>query len=113
MFDFMKQFRTEPLPDHMWNEYLTKEEFWENQKKYWEACGRKKETRVKHVIKSKNKTKQPKIDPQIETEALEVLLQLKYKKSEAREIIRSAFERNRDIQSSEELLTTVFKKGRE
>lgn len=45
----------------------------------------------------------------IEAEALAVLLQLEYKKSEAAEMIRRAMERTSGIQTTEELLNEVYK----
>jgi len=48
----------------------------------------------------------------IKEEALAILLQLGYKKSEAQEMIEKAFLRNPKIQSSEELLNEVYKQKR-
>ncbi len=45
----------------------------------------------------------------IKAEAIEVLLQLQYKKPEAEEMVRKALERNKDIETSEELLNEVYK----
>lgn len=42
-------------------------------------------------------------------EALEILLQLQYKKSEAQEMIDKALERNKNVRSSEELLNEIYK----
>lgn len=45
----------------------------------------------------------------IEEEALDVLLQLQYKKNEARDMIQGALGRNPDIKTAEELLNEVYK----
>ena len=45
----------------------------------------------------------------IEQEALHILLQLQYKKAEAEEMIRQAFERSAKIATSEELLNEIYK----
>ncbi|MBU0684053.1 MAG: Holliday junction branch migration protein RuvA [Candidatus Omnitrophota bacterium] len=45
----------------------------------------------------------------IKNEALEVLLQLQYKKSEAEEMIKKALERDPDLKTSEDLLNQVYK----
>ncbi len=52
---------------------------------------------------------------QVEAEALEVLLQLEYKRDEAREMIRKAFARKSNLSSSEEVLNEVYrqKQGKE
>ena len=42
-------------------------------------------------------------------EALEVLLQLQYKKQEARDMIENALNRSKDIQTTEELLNEIYK----
>ena len=42
-------------------------------------------------------------------EALEVLLQLQYRKPEAAEMIQKAMERSREIQTAEELLNEIYK----
>jgi len=47
--------------------------------------------------------------PDWQNEALAVLLQLQYKKSEAEEMIRKALDRKEDIQSAEELLNEIYK----
>ncbi len=52
---------------------------------------------------------QPGISRDIEDEALAVLTQLEYKKAEAVAMIRSALERVKGIQSTEELLNEVYK----
>lgn len=46
-------------------------------------------------------------------EALAVLMQLEYKKSEAANMIRIALERSRDIKTTEELLNEVYKQKRQ
>jgi len=45
----------------------------------------------------------------IEEEALSVLMQLEYKKSEAQAMIKKALERSPDIQTTEEVLNEVYK----
>jgi holliday junction DNA helicase RuvA len=45
----------------------------------------------------------------IEEEALHILLQLQYKKSEAQEMIKKAFERHPHMATSEELLNEIYK----
>jgi Holliday junction DNA helicase RuvA len=45
----------------------------------------------------------------IEEEALHILLQLQYKKSEAEEMIKKAFERSAKLATSEELLNEIYK----
>ena len=45
----------------------------------------------------------------IEQEALHILLQLQYKKPEAEEMIKKAFERSPTLASSEELLNEIYK----
>ena len=46
-------------------------------------------------------------------EALEILLQLQYKKDEAKEIIRKAFSRNPKLSTSEEILNEVYRQSKE
>ncbi|MBI2104958.1 MAG: Holliday junction DNA helicase RuvA [Candidatus Omnitrophica bacterium] len=48
----------------------------------------------------------------IEDEAVAVLVQLEYKKSEAKEMVRAALQRNPKIKSSEELLNEVYRQQR-
>lgn len=45
----------------------------------------------------------------IEQEALHILLQLQYKKAEAQEMIKKAFERSTKLSTSEELLNEIYK----
>ncbi len=45
----------------------------------------------------------------VENEALEILLQLQYKKPEAKEMLRRARERNPQVQTTEDLLNEVYK----
>ena len=45
----------------------------------------------------------------IEEEALHILLQLQYKKAEAEEMIKKAFERSSHLTTSEELLNEIYK----
>ena len=49
----------------------------------------------------------------IEEEALHILLQLQYKKTEAEEMIKKAFERSVKLATSEELLNEIYKQRRE
>ncbi len=46
-------------------------------------------------------------------EALEVLLQLQYKKEEAKEMIRKAFSRKKELASAEEILNEVYRQRKE
>ena len=48
----------------------------------------------------------------IEDEAVAVLVQLEYKKNEAKEMVRAALERNPKVKSSEELLNEVYRQQR-
>ena len=48
----------------------------------------------------------------IEEEAVAVLVQLEYKKTEAKEMVRAALERNPKVKSSEELLNEVYRQQR-
>ncbi|MBI3458050.1 MAG: Holliday junction DNA helicase RuvA [Candidatus Rokubacteria bacterium] len=48
----------------------------------------------------------------IEEEAVAVLVQLEYKKAEAKEMVRAALQRNPKIKSSEELLNEVYRQQR-
>src|SRR5271154_59968 len=48
----------------------------------------------------------------IEEEALHILLQLQYKKAEAEEMIKKAFERSTKLATSEELLNEIYKQRR-
>ena len=50
--------------------------------------------------------------PAIEDEAVAVLAQLEYKKSEAKEMVRAALQRNPGVKSSEELLNEVYRQQR-
>jgi Holliday junction DNA helicase RuvA len=49
----------------------------------------------------------------LQDEALQVLLQLQYKKREAQEMIRKALERKKDIKSAEELLNEVYRQRKD
>jgi Holliday junction DNA helicase RuvA len=49
----------------------------------------------------------------IKNEALEVLLQLQYKKGEAEEMIRKALERAPEVKTSEELLNEIYRERKE
>ena len=48
-----------------------------------------------------------------QTEALEVLLQLQYKREEAKEMIRKAFSRKKDLSTVEEILNEVYRQRKE
>ena len=48
----------------------------------------------------------------VEDEAVAVLVQLEYKKGEAKEMVRGALQRNPKIKTSEELLTEVYRQQR-
>jgi Holliday junction DNA helicase RuvA len=48
----------------------------------------------------------------IEEEAIAVLIQLEYKKVEAKDMVRTALERNPKVRSSEELLNEVYRQQR-
>ncbi|MBI3315996.1 MAG: Holliday junction branch migration protein RuvA [Candidatus Omnitrophica bacterium] len=49
---------------------------------------------------------------EVREEALEVLIQLQYKKEEARQMIEKAFQRRPDLSSAEEILNEVYKQKR-
>ncbi len=49
----------------------------------------------------------------IKSEALEILLQLQYKKSEAEDMLRKAMERAPDVKTSEELLNEMYRERKE
>ncbi|MFQ5952479.1 MAG: Holliday junction branch migration protein RuvA [Candidatus Omnitrophota bacterium] len=49
----------------------------------------------------------------VKSEALEVLLQLQYKKAEAEEMIRKALERAPEVKTSEELLNEIYRERKE
>ncbi|MFH1459152.1 MAG: Holliday junction branch migration protein RuvA [Candidatus Omnitrophota bacterium] len=51
----------------------------------------------------------PEVKTDLEKEALAVLLQLQYKKTEAELMIKKAIERNPNLESSEELLNEVYR----
>lgn len=48
----------------------------------------------------------------IEEEALQILMQLQYKKQQANDMLRRALERNSNISSSEELLNEVYRQSK-
>ena len=48
----------------------------------------------------------------LEEEAIAVLIQLEYKKAEAKEMVRAAIKRNPSVKSSEELLNEVYRQRR-
>ena len=49
---------------------------------------------------------------ELEEEAVAILVQLEYKKPEARQMVRAALERNAKVSSAEELLTEVYRQQR-
>jgi Holliday junction DNA helicase RuvA len=49
----------------------------------------------------------------VQDEAVDILLQLQYKKDEAREMVRKAFLRNPKLSSSEEVLNEVYRQSKE
>ncbi len=49
----------------------------------------------------------------VQAEALEVLLQLQYKKEEAKEMLRKAFSRKPELSSAEEILNEVYRQSKE
>ena len=49
----------------------------------------------------------------IEEEAVQVLIQLQYKKQQAKDMVNKALERNPDISTSEELLNEVYRQKRQ
>lgn len=55
---------------------------------------------------------EPSADSALEEEAVAVLVQLEYKKGEAREMVRAALARNPKVKSSEELLNEVYRQQR-
>ncbi|MBL7197144.1 MAG: Holliday junction DNA helicase RuvA [Candidatus Omnitrophica bacterium] len=61
------------------------------------------------LIKDNQTQIKTKITEDIEKEALGVLLQLQYKKQEAKEMINKAIERSSSINSTEELLNEVYR----
>lgn len=61
------------------------------------------------LIQDKDVTPKERAAPQWQEEALEVLLQLQYKKPEALEMIKKALERAKDIQTTEGLLNEIYK----
>ena len=62
------------------------------------------------LIRDKVVEKKPKLNlSDIEEEALNILLQLQYKRAEAQEMIQKATERNNKIVTSEELLNEIYK----
>ena len=54
----------------------------------------------------------PHEEPALEEEAVAVLIQLEYKKAEAKEMVRVAMKRNPSIKNSEELLNEVYRQRR-
>ena len=61
------------------------------------------------LIQDEQAETKPKVAEDIKTEALEILLQLQYKKQEAKDMINKAIERSAKIGSTEELLNEVYR----
>ncbi|MBU1088085.1 MAG: Holliday junction branch migration protein RuvA [Candidatus Omnitrophica bacterium] len=61
------------------------------------------------LIQSPEQEQVPEIKTDLEQEALSVLLQLQYKKTEAELMIKKAIQRNNNITNSEELLNEVYR----
>ncbi|MFH1644844.1 MAG: Holliday junction branch migration protein RuvA [Candidatus Omnitrophota bacterium] len=61
------------------------------------------------LIQDKNRIVGDSLKEDIEEEAMYVLIQLQYKKQEAKDMIRKALARNSSISNSEELLNEVYK----
>ena len=49
----------------------------------------------------------------VQEEALEILIQLQYKKDEAREMVRKALSRKPEAKSAEEILNEVYRQRKE
>lgn len=64
------------------------------------------------LIKDKIYLSEPVIEEDIKLEALDVLLQLQYKKKEAEEMIEKAIKRNPDLNCCEEILNEVYKQSK-
>jgi Holliday junction resolvasome RuvABC DNA-binding subunit len=61
------------------------------------------------LIQDQNCQTQPNVEENIIEEALAVLLQLQYKKTEAMNMLNKAIERNADVKNVEQLLNEVYK----
>lgn len=61
------------------------------------------------LIRDEGIKAQPGEHDDIKTEAVDVLLQLQYKKTEAEEMVKKALGRNKGIKTSEELLNEVYR----
>ena len=61
------------------------------------------------LIQDRFLTDAPKVKEDIKEEALSVLLQLQYKKNEAKDMIEKAIKRNSDVSSCEDILNEVYK----
>lgn len=61
------------------------------------------------LIQDSGISAKPQKQPDFAEEALDVLLQLQYKKHEAKEMIQKALQRSSDINSAEELLNEVYR----
>ena len=61
------------------------------------------------LIRDKGIISEGKESEDIKIEAIDVLLQLQYKKPEAEDMVRKALERNKGIKTSEELLNEVYR----
>ena len=61
------------------------------------------------LIQDRNLGEYPKIKEDIKDEALSVLLQLQYKRGEAKEMVEKAVKRNPGVSSCEDILNEVYK----
>jgi Holliday junction DNA helicase RuvA len=61
------------------------------------------------LIRDRDLADMPKVKEDIKEEALSVLLQLQYKKGEAKDMIERAVQRNPQVSSCEEILNEVYK----
>jgi len=66
------------------------------------------------LIQAKEAVPEPAASGQeaIEAEAVAILVQLEYKKTEAKEMVRAALQRNPNVKSSEDLLNEVYRQQR-
>lgn len=64
------------------------------------------------LIQDKHVADMPKVKEDIQQEALQVLLQLQYKKNEAKEMIAKVISANPKIENAEELLNEIYKQKR-
>lgn len=61
------------------------------------------------TLSDKSAPSAPSTSVDLETEAVEILMQLQYKKDEAREMVRKAFQRKPTLTNSEEILNEVYR----